>query len=83
MALHWGLYKKQVSEGGDSIMEKYLIILLYIAILSLPLWLGALVVWTYREFIDKDSYCRDFISGLIFLAASREFFRNFRCKRKF
>lgn len=48
-----------------------------------PLILGAVAVWFYRNIVAKnDSYARDFISGLIMLCASREFFRNFRTTHK-
>jgi hypothetical protein len=60
-------------------MEAELLLTLFIYFL--PLVLGIFVIWIYRTFVDKDSYCRDFISGLIMVCATREFLRNFRVKR--
>lgn len=49
-----------------------------------PLVLGLIAVGVYRIVVarDRDNYSKDFISGLIMLCASREFFRNFRIKKR-
>jgi hypothetical protein len=60
-------------------MELLIVIFIY----TLPLWLGLVAVAFVRTFVLKeDSYSRDWISGLIMLWASREFFRGLRFHKR-
>lgn len=59
-------------------MDYLLLILIY----CFPLILGGVAIYFYRTFVNKDGYCRDFISGLIALCAAREFLRNFRFRKR-
>lgn len=61
--------------------EKFLVLITLLFAYSLPLWLGLIAVWIYRKVTSRDNYSRDFISGLIFLVAVREFLKNFRFKK--
>ena len=64
-------------------LENILFFTAIIVIYTWPLLLGLFAVWVYRKFVDRDNYYGgNFISGLIMLCASREFFRNFRTIRK-
>ena len=60
-------------------MELLIVIFIY----TLPLWLGLIAVAFVRTFVLKeDSYARDWISGLIMLYASKEFFRGVRFNKR-
>ena len=63
-------------------LEKIPMLFIVIVAYCLPLIVATLFVFVYRKFVDKDSYSRDFISGLIYLIGVRETLRNFRTRRR-
>lgn len=63
-------------------MEKIFALLFLLFVYSIPLIIACLGILLYRKVVDKDSYSRDFISGLIFLVGIREMLRNMRPRRR-
>lgn len=63
-------------------LEKFIILVTILFAYSLPLWLGLIAMGIYRKVTKEENYSRDFISGLIFLVAVREFLRNFRFRKR-
>lgn len=63
-------------------LEKLPTLLIVIFAYCLPLIIACIFVHIFRKFIDKDSYSRDFISGLIYLIGVRETLKNFRFRRR-
>ena len=62
--------------------EKFLILITILFVYSLPLWLGLIAMGIYRKITRGEDFIRDFISGLIFLVAVREFLKNFRFRKR-
>ena len=47
-----------------------------------PLILAGLLILLYRKTIGRDSYAKDFISGLLFLQGTRELFKAFKFRKR-